>query len=73
MWMAAIPPNELTAGFKTVHDRAALFVKRNAEASSAVASELTNAKTIDDLGAACYVGAFLRALTNTLSVRSSSK
>ncbi len=72
MWMAAIPSNELTAGFKTVHDRAALF-ERNAEASSAVASELTNAKTIDDLGAACYVGAFLRALTNTLSVRSSSK
>ncbi len=49
MWMAAMPSDELTAGFKTFQDRALLFAKQNAEASFAVASELTNAKNIQDL------------------------
>ena len=49
MWMAAMPSDELTAGFKTFQDRAVLFAKQNAEASFAVASELTNAKNIQDL------------------------
>ena len=44
MWMAAMPSNGLTAGFKTFQDRAVLFGKQNAEAGFAVASELTNAK-----------------------------
>jgi hypothetical protein len=46
MWMAAMPSNELTAGFKTFQDRAVRFAKQNAEAGFAVASELTNAKNI---------------------------
>ena len=49
MWMAAMPSNGLTAGFKTFQDRAVLFAKQNAEAGFAVASELTNAKNIQDL------------------------
>jgi len=49
MWMAATPSNALTAGFKTFQDRAILFAKQNAEAGFAVASELTNAKNIQDL------------------------
>ena len=49
MWMAAMPSEESTAGFKTFQDRAVLFAKQNAEASFAVASELTNAKNIQDL------------------------
>ena len=39
MWMAAMPSNGLTAGFKTFQDRAVLFAKQNAEAGFAVASE----------------------------------
>lgn len=49
MWMAAMPSNVLTAGFEAVQDRAVQFAKQNAEASFAVAGELTNAKNIQDL------------------------
>ena len=49
MWMSATPSNALTAGFRTFQDRAILFAKQNAEADFAAASELANAKNIQDL------------------------
>ena len=49
MWMAAMPSNEMTAGFKVVQDRAIRFAKQNAEACFAMASELANAKDIQDV------------------------
>ncbi|HZT49913.1 MAG TPA: phasin family protein [Hyphomicrobiaceae bacterium] len=49
MWMTAIPSNEMTSGFKTVQDRAVRFAKQNAEACFALASELANAKDIQDV------------------------
>jgi len=49
MWMAAMPSNEMTSGFKVVHDRAIRFAKQNAEACFALASELANAKDIQDV------------------------
>jgi phasin len=47
-WMAAMPPSEMTSGFKVVGERAIRFAKQNAEACFALASELTNAKDIQD-------------------------
>ena len=49
MWMAAMPSTGMTAGFKVVHDRAIRFAKQNAEACFALASELANAKDIQDV------------------------
>ena len=49
MWMAAMPSNEMTSGFKVVRERAIQFAKQNAEACFAAASELANAKDIKDL------------------------
>jgi len=49
MWASAIPANDMTAGFKAVQDRAAYFAKQNADAAFSVASEITNAKTIQDV------------------------
>jgi hypothetical protein len=49
MWMAAMPSNEMTSGFKVVQERAIQFAKQNAEACFALTSELTNAKDIQDL------------------------
>ena len=49
MWANAIPANAMTSGFKTVQDRAVRFAKQNAEACFAAASELANAKDIQDL------------------------
>ena len=49
MWMGAMPANEMTSGFKAVQDRAVRFAKQNAEACFAAASELGNAKDIQDL------------------------
>ena len=49
MWANAIPANAMTSGFKTVQDRAVRFAKQNAEACFAAASELGNAKDIQDL------------------------
>jgi hypothetical protein len=49
MWMAAIPSNEMTSGFKVVQERAIRFAKQNAEACFALANELANAKDIQDL------------------------
>ena len=49
MWWGALPPNELTFGFKTVQDRAVRFAKQNADAGFALASSLANAKDIQDV------------------------
>jgi hypothetical protein len=49
MWMAAMPSNEMTSGFKVVQERAIQFAKENAEAYFALASELANAKDIQDM------------------------
>ena len=49
MWMSARPSNEMTSGFKVVRERAIQFAKQNAEACFAAASELANAKDIQDL------------------------
>ena len=48
-WLAALPSNEITSGFKVVHERATQFAKKNAEACFALASELANAKDIQDV------------------------
>jgi phasin len=49
MWMAAMPSNETTSGFKVVQERAIRFAKQNADACFALASELANAKDIQDV------------------------
>ncbi len=48
-WWGALPPNEMTAGFKAVQDRAIHFAKQNADAGFALASSLANAKDIQDV------------------------
>ena len=49
MWWSALPPNEMTSGFKAVQDRAVHFAKQNADAGFALASSLANAKDIQDV------------------------
>jgi hypothetical protein len=49
MWWNALPPNEMTSGFKAVQDRAVRFAKQNAEAGFALANSLANAKDIQDV------------------------
>ena len=49
LWMAALPTNPLTSGFKTVQDRGVRFAKENAEAGFALTTELTTAKNIEDV------------------------
>ena len=49
MWWGALPPNEMSSGFKAVQDRAIQFAKENAEAAFALASSLANAKDIQDV------------------------
>jgi phasin len=49
MWTKAMPANEVTSGFKVVQERAIRFAKQNAEAGFALASELANAKNIQDM------------------------
>jgi hypothetical protein len=49
MWMGAMPANEMTSGFKVVQDRAVRFAKQNAEACFALASEIANAKNVQDV------------------------
>jgi hypothetical protein len=48
-WMAAMPSNEMTSGFKVVQERAIQFANQNAEACLALTSELANAKDIQDV------------------------
>jgi phasin len=49
MWTNAMPANVMTAGFKTVQDRAIKFAKQNAEACFSLATELASAKDITDV------------------------
>jgi hypothetical protein len=49
IWSRAMPANEVTAGFKVAQERAIRFAKQNAEACFALASELANAKNIQDM------------------------
>ena len=49
MWSKGIPSNEMTSGMKIVQDRAVRFAKQNAEAGFALASELANAKDIQEV------------------------
>jgi phasin len=49
MWTQAMPANEATSGFKVVQDRAIRFAKQNAEAGFTLATELANAKNIQDM------------------------
>lgn len=49
MWWSALPPNEMTAGFKAVQDRAVSFAKQNAEAGIALANSLASAKDIQEV------------------------
>jgi phasin len=49
MWWGALPPNEMTAGFKAVQDRAVRFAKQNADAGFALASSLANAKDLQEV------------------------
>lgn len=48
-WASAAPANALTAGFKTVQDRAVIFAKQNGEACFNLATELANAKDLTDM------------------------
>ena len=48
-WMAAMPSNEMTSGFKVVQEQAIQFANQNAEACLALTSELANAKDIRDV------------------------
>jgi phasin len=49
MWLAALPSNDMTSGFKVVQERATRFAKQNAEACFELAAELANAKDIQDV------------------------
>lgn len=49
MWWGALPPNEMTTGFKAVQDRAVHFARQNAEAGFSLASSLASAKDIRDV------------------------
>src|SRR5205085_12636752 len=47
MWWSALPPNEMTSGFKAVQDRAVRFAKQNADAGFALASSLAIQDVLD--------------------------
>ena len=49
MWSSGLASNEMTSGFKVVQDRAIHFAKQNAEAGFALASDLANAKDIQEV------------------------
>ena len=49
MWWGAMPANELTSGFKVVQERSVRFAKQNADACFELASELANAKDVQDV------------------------
>ena len=49
MWWGAMPANEMTSGFKVVQERSVRFAKQNADACFALASELANAKNVQDV------------------------
>ena len=47
MWLGAMPA-EMASGFKVVQERGVRFAKQNADAGFALASELANAKDVQD-------------------------
>jgi hypothetical protein len=49
MWLSAMPSNETTSGLKAIHEQAACFAKQSAEACFAFASELANARDMQDV------------------------
>ena len=49
MWWSALPPTEMTSGFKAVQDRTVRFAKQNADAGFALANSLAKAKDIQDV------------------------
>ena len=49
MWLGAMPSNEMTSGMKVIHQLAVLFAKQNGEACFALASELVNARNLQDV------------------------
>jgi len=49
MWFGVMPANEMTLGFKVAQQRGLSFAKQNADAGFALASELANAKDIQDV------------------------
>ena len=49
MWSKAMPSNQVTSGFKAAQDQATKFAKQNAETGFALASDLANAKDIQEL------------------------
>ena len=49
VWVSATPANAVTSGFQVVQDRAVKFAKQNAEACFALATELANAKDVQDV------------------------
>jgi phasin len=49
MWWNALPPNEMTSGFKAVQERAVRFAKQNADAGFSLATSLASAKDVQDV------------------------
>jgi hypothetical protein len=49
MWSKGIPSNEMTSGFRVVQNRAVRIAKQNAEAGFALASNLANAKDMQEV------------------------
>jgi hypothetical protein len=49
MWAQSIPGNDTTADFKAMQDGARTFAVRNADAAFALASDLANAKVVQDV------------------------
>ena len=49
MWLKGMPSNEMTSGFKIIQEEATRFAKQNADAAFALASDLANAKDIQEV------------------------
>jgi phasin len=49
VWLTAMPSNEMTSRFEAVQKKAIRFAKQNAEAGFQLATELANAKDIQDV------------------------
>jgi hypothetical protein len=48
LWVTAVPSTEMTSGFRAIQERTLQFAKQNADSYFALASELANAKDIQD-------------------------
>jgi hypothetical protein len=49
LWLGAMPANEMTSGFKTVQERGIRFAKQSADGCFVLASELVNARDLQDV------------------------